>query len=399
MTLGRCGMTTHGNLRWSAVAADAAERSHATMADVSRRYHDIDAVAPQWDELADEVGAAPFLRPGWIQAWTSAFDARGLTVYTVWRDGGLVALVPLLVRRRNVTSPANVHTPFWGLLARDDIAVVTLVRSILNDRPTSVTFENLDVESPSSIRCMDLLEEYGFQRVVDQRMRSPFTDVAVRSELFQSRLGKNRRKTLRKQHRRLAEKGALTLDVRDGSTDLQSLLAEGYRVEASGWKGRQHSAITSQRATREFYTSVAQWAAERDWLRLAYLRLDDRAIAFDFLVRAGGALYDLKGGFDDDLRSHSPSKVLFHHILTDAIGDVTRSFEWLGHEEPYKLEWSDGVRDRVSVTWFAPSFGGRSKRRAHLFRRALVGQIRTRLPDHIEARAKTIKNRASELLA
>jgi glucose/arabinose dehydrogenase len=41
------------------------------------------------------------------------------------------------------------------------------------------------------------------------------------------------------------------------------LLAEGFRVEASGWKGAAGSAIIAHRNTHQFYREVASWGAEQ----------------------------------------------------------------------------------------------------------------------------------------
>ena len=38
-----------------------------------------------------------------------------------------------------------------------------------------------------------------------------------------------------------------------------------------------------------FYRRVAAWAAERDWLRLAFLRLDGRPLAFDLALETAFA--------------------------------------------------------------------------------------------------------------
>jgi hypothetical protein len=70
-----------------------------------------------------------------------------------------------------------------------------------------------------------------------------------------------------------------------------------HAIEASGWKGERGAAIISRPETRSFYTEVSRWAARNGWLRLAFLRLDGRALAFQCGLEDGGTHYFLKGGF------------------------------------------------------------------------------------------------------
>src|SRR4051794_27013428 len=72
------------------------------------------ASAPEWEALADAVGAPPFLRPGWFTAWTPAFSGRELDLVTVRSDDGLAGVVPLVRRATLMRAPANAHTPLFG---------------------------------------------------------------------------------------------------------------------------------------------------------------------------------------------------------------------------------------------------------------------------------------------
>jgi CelD/BcsL family acetyltransferase involved in cellulose biosynthesis len=78
------------------------------------RRADIAQIAPEWDALADRVGAAPFLRPGWLGAWLEAFPAGRPAILTVREGGELKGVLPLLRGSALLTSPSNSHTPLFG---------------------------------------------------------------------------------------------------------------------------------------------------------------------------------------------------------------------------------------------------------------------------------------------
>ena len=101
--------------------------------------------------------------------------------------------------------------------------------------------------------------------------------------------GHSRRRQMRKAERRLGAKGAVLFEVVDSGPRLEPALEEGLAVEDSGWKAEAGTAILSQPATAQFYRELADWAASRGELRLWFLRVDGRAIAFAYCleVRTG----------------------------------------------------------------------------------------------------------------
>ena len=114
----------------------------------------------------------------------------------------------------------------------------------------------------------------------------PYVTLKDDSEAYTAGLPRKQRKEIGRR-RRLEAEGELTVHFEDGSERLDELLREGFAIEGSGWKAERGSAIASQPETHAFYTDVARWAAARGWLRLAFLRLDGRALAFDLCIEFG----------------------------------------------------------------------------------------------------------------
>ena len=159
----------------------------------------------------------------------------------------------------------------------------------------------------------------------------------------------------------------------DGGERLPALLDEGFAVEAAGWKGEQVSPSSSRPETLAFYRAVAEWAAERDLLKLAFLRLDGRPFAFDFCIEDGGIHYLLKTGFDPVLRQvrsrdDPPLRDARHARSRSGL----RSYEFLGADEPWKLRVDrDDARAHLFQA-FAPTARGRVEWAAFAYGRPLV---------------------------
>lgn len=361
----------------------------------TRRFDAVDQVADRWDDLVDRLAAPPFLRPGWTRAWIAAFapDAR-LSISTVWRGDELVALTPLIVDDVAVWTPTNDHTPVWGFLAADAEAGDALAADMVADRPDRLVVELVDIDEPATRHVEAGLAHRRYRALTDDEIASPFTDLVGPWEQFEQRLSTRRRSQLRRYARRLDDEGKVTIETHGGTEDLAALLEEGFTVEASGWKGEQGTAIRSDATLRRFYTDVARWAAAQGDLRLDFLRLDDRPIAFQYRLAHGTTTWYLKAGYDEAYGRWSPSIRLLTATLREAVEDPTTThFEWLGSTERYKLEWSDGLHTIRSTTWYGPTVRGRAAYIARLAKGRAKDAIREGLPDAALERLKGARRR------
>jgi CelD/BcsL family acetyltransferase involved in cellulose biosynthesis len=334
-----------------------------------------EAIAREWDELATATGAPPFLRPGWILAWSEAFGSGTLGVYTVRRAGRLVAVMPLLARRRALASPTSWETPVFGPVGESREAVEALMHGILGMAAGRVDLRFLDPDRPGPSECIEQARAARLRVLTRTGMRSPYLALAAGWPPYErDRLSGNRRRELRRRLRRLQSLGELAWEVSDGSEGLDGLLSEGLRVEASGWKGERRTAILSRPSTERFYRKIARWAAERGWLRLAFLRLDGRALAFDLSFEDGGTHYLIKTGFEDAYRKYGPGLLLRREMLRRSFEQGGDTYEFLGDAMPWKLEWTDTCRDRLVVQTFASSAAGRLEWAAFAYGRPVVSR-------------------------
>jgi CelD/BcsL family acetyltransferase involved in cellulose biosynthesis len=139
--------------------------------------------------------------------------------------------------------------------------------------------------------------------------------------------------------------------------------AQRQGLELGGWKGEQGTAVLSNPRTEQFYRSVAEWAARAGILRLCFLRLDGRAIAFGYRLEQQGVIYSLKIAHAEEFREYAPGILLKNRSLADAFrrADVKR-VEWLGVDDPHKLDFASGVRQQLRLQLFSGGAAGAMER-------------------------------------
>jgi CelD/BcsL family acetyltransferase involved in cellulose biosynthesis len=319
---------------------------------------EIPHLAREWDELADALDAAPWFRPGWFEAWWTAFGAGRLCILTLRRGEKLVGVFPVRDRLGGVGSLSNWHTPEFGPLAEPG-EEIALASGLVGWKSARISLAFVDASRQGTSAFCAAADAAGYRLLTRALERSPYVDLRRQWTEYESERGRKLRSELRRRRRRLDASGRFSFEVHDGRELLDELLDEGFRVEAASWKGSRGSAIASQTATSQFYRATARWAAARGWLRLGFLRLDGRPFAFDFCLEANGIHYLLKTGYDPAYREFGPGVMLRYHMLSRAFSVGLRSYEFLGADEPWKLEWTDTVRERSLVQAFSPSPLGR----------------------------------------
>jgi hypothetical protein len=123
-------------------------------------------------------------------------------------------------------------------------------------------------------------------------------------------LSAKHRKMLRRQERQLSEIGRLEYDALTPDDDVEVWIEEFLRLEASGWKGRENSAIASDESDQSYFRSIAKEAFRQGRLSMLALRLDGRPIAFKCDFHAGRGLFTFRIAFDENYARNSPGMLL-----------------------------------------------------------------------------------------
>jgi CelD/BcsL family acetyltransferase involved in cellulose biosynthesis len=333
------------------------------------------SVARAWDALADRVNAAPFLRAGWIAAWWRAFGQGSLEVLTVGGDGDLRALTPIIHHRFTSASPTNWHTPRFGVLAADDVSREALL-DMLFSRPTHLVSLGFLQEGDPDLAAMHRASVKAGRRVCVRAVEQSCA-VEVRGDWgsYERSLRGGLRRDLARRRRRLAELGAVTVDIARSVDGLDQLLVQAFELENSGWKRERGTAIVARRDTTAFYSEIAHWAAERGWLRLVFLRVDTQPIAFHLAIEQGGCYWPLKGGFDPAFAAFSPGQLIIQATLQRAFAEGLDRYEFLGDTADYKRRWATSASNRLLFQAFARTLPGRLYRGAFVYGRPLAKKL------------------------
>lgn len=278
-----------------------------------------------WDALAERASEPnPFYESWYLLPSLRAFDPRGTVRLLCFEAGGeLAGLVPVRRERRYYGHPL----PHWrNWLHANAFLGVPLVarghedafwRALLawaDEHAGAGLFLHLarmPAEGAMHRTLADLSREEGRAASTVQREdRAMLRSRLAPEEYLDCSLSGKKRKELRRQHRRLAEEGALTVERTTATSGVGEWVDEFLALERAGWKGDAGSALASAATTERLFRDALEGAAARGRLERLAIRLDGRPLAMlaTFLTPPGA--YSYKTAFDENFARFSPGVLL-----------------------------------------------------------------------------------------
>jgi CelD/BcsL family acetyltransferase involved in cellulose biosynthesis len=165
-----------------------------------------------------------------------------------------------------------------------------------------------------------------------------------------SRPGRVRREWRRKQ-RKLEGTGKMEIRTITAPDECDAVFDDVVAIEAASWKEGEGSSIAGQKG-ESFYHALARLSAERGWLRLHLLYLDERPVAYFYGVVFRERLYGFKTSYDVAFAKLSPGVVVVLHAMRAAFEEGVSVIDFLGFDSRWKVEAATGARESLHACVF-----------------------------------------------
>lgn len=334
--------------------------------------------------LAPEIGppAQEFLSttPEWFQRWLNAF---GGVHAGIWRPGNSNVQLGIPYQRQAerigpfavpcAAGATNSHTPRYDILGELTQVEVTLHNMMTELNAAFLSFPYVALNSRLANAIAH--QPTGLLHHIDVCESAPFADCAGNWDEYWKSRGKSRTEWARRERRLMEDQGARVACLTEWH-DIAPHFSALLEIEASGWKGKEGSAIVQSPQTLAFYTACAQAWAEAGALRLFVLYLQDAPIAFEMNVQTGDRLNCVKHGYLEQHAKQGPGQVLRIQVLKWAFErpDV-KLFDMFGPATEAKMKWATGVEDLYTFRVFRRNLSGRLA----WFRYAVAPRIKAKL--------------------
>jgi CelD/BcsL family acetyltransferase involved in cellulose biosynthesis len=303
------------------------------------------SIAEPWDGLT-RYDSTPFALHAWLSAWWYAFSTnRSLQICVLWRGTELGGVFPLCATRGRWEAMANGETPLFRPVARDLDALQRLTEAVIEAAPSQLVVRALPVDDPAFTALEHVSSSRGRWTAVEPVHTSRIADVAGGPAEYWRHINPDRWAAVKRRRRRLEREHPATFQCVEPPRDLERQLQRLLEIEASGWKGRNGTAILCSPEMERFYRTVARSFHAAGSLRISELMLGDRPIAFELQLLHAGRLFALKRGYDEAYRGLGPGMVLQIAVIDHCFELGLEAYELLGEDEPYKRRFATSARE------------------------------------------------------
>lgn len=322
------------------------------------------ALAEPWDCLVRAMPRpSPFLLHGWLDEWWRHRGGRAdVGVHVAYRDGRLVAALPLMVRRHfglriaAFLGDAGYGVPLADLLVAAGEPPATAVALVRHAMARYDCADLRDVPTTSHLAAASHGDCSLFER-----LEAPVLDVSAGWEtVLAAKVQAKNRREVQRLRRRLAELGAVDVSIARSREDLVPALQEAFRLHALRWDGRFDGSDFGTGEGRRFEEAALLRLADLDVPRIVTLKVDGRAIAFTYYFALGGRMIGYRTAFDPDLARHSPGLLIMLSTIEAAAAEGLTTIEFLGGAEPYKMNLADRPEPLYELCGLAASPQGRA---------------------------------------
>jgi CelD/BcsL family acetyltransferase involved in cellulose biosynthesis len=319
----------------------------------------IDRVRDEWVALCNEGPfCQPFGCPEWTTAYLMCFRPSGkFRLVTAHSENRLVAVLPLLdsqtwfrgLPARKLRGAGNYHTARYGMLRMSGRVGDEAAEAIWRDLQKRADWDVIEFPDAPGEGTLESIARQarteGHPAGKWESMRSlyiPLEGRAGEGEPGMQFASHAFRLKLRRRMRKLEELGSVRL--RRVEHYDPEVLEAFYKLEDSGWKGREHTSILQDEKVLDFYSRITRAAAQRGYLSLYFLELDGRPIAGHLGFTFRGRYFLPKAAYHEEFRKLGPGHLLVQAVLKDCAQRGVTEFDFVGPAMPDESEWTDAAR-------------------------------------------------------
>ena len=321
-----------------------------------------DPLVRAWQRL-DPPGAFPTQSYEFVSALASSMVSAADIQIVFARDGdGLAALLafhadPRPFGRWTTAGAAELREP-GDLLCREADAARPLADALVRSG-RMLELSRIPVSSPL-VPALEAASRGKGRMLIRPALGAPTIKLDPSWADPLSRFNSGRRSDFRRAARKADALGAVSFEVLSPTPhELDALFDEAIAVEARSWKREAGTAIAVRPRLESFFRHFFRSACERGTFRIAFMRIDGRAVATQMALECSGRYWLFKIGYDEDYQRCSPGTLLMLHTIGWAAKRGLEAYELLGEAEPWIGQlWTQDQQDCVRLRYFPYNLSG-----------------------------------------
>lgn len=350
-----------------------------------RTTDEFDAMEPQWSALVNSSNATIFQTFEWQRTWWKYFGNGSQLHCLIFTVGDrTVGIAPLFCRVVSLLGiPIARRLEFIGRTLSDYLEIIVhpgyenIVFDALAQHLISVAdeweiFDLEDVnETSHSLRLLSAsLSRHGLPVYKYPGNVCPQFTLPPSTELLMQGNGSSAGYNYRRKLKRLQTNFKSTVELfRHEADDLEAGIDAFCTLHGDRWRSQGYPSAFDDQHHRDFHIEVIHKFARHDWLRMFFLKVDDRpvAVSFSFNYKGHIYMYQSNAHASEEVMKCSPGFLIRSMAIIEGIGEGMHTFDFMRGNEGYKYkEWKATDSQNWFIRTATPNLAGRIRFRLFL---------------------------------
>jgi CelD/BcsL family acetyltransferase involved in cellulose biosynthesis len=292
----------------------------------------------------------------WLSTWWRHYgDKRRSFLIVVTEGKKILAAAPLMYTTYNLlglrirkmeclADPAADYHTF--LLTKERPECVRLIMNYAEREAADWDFIELS-EIPQNSETARLLAFLGPKFNFKWRVqnRCPYVTLPIKFEDYFQRLGFNLRRNLRKYERRAQKDYKVDFRICSDKEEIKRDMETFFVLHQKRWQSKGQTGAFSDRKFRDFHLDIAACFAERGWLALNFVTLNEAPATAGYAFVYGRKLYSYLSGFDPQFSKYRIGSLRLMYLIRHCIINGLTEYDFMRGDEPYKEQWNTSIRN------------------------------------------------------
>lgn len=308
--------------------------------------------ATRWQSLCDACGGHALLAADFVAPLVTQFGTGRELLAWCERGGATVAMAIVAPAGRGswtTFQPSQAPVGLW--LQKPGMDIETLMQGLMRALPGfPLVFAITQIDpamlprpqQTASLRTLDYID------TAKVAIAGTFDD-------YWNARGKNLRTNLKKQRARLAKDGVVPrLVVSRDANEVAGAIADYGRLESSGWKASQGTAVHASNEQGRYYRAMLESFCRRGAGSIYRYYFGNQLVAMDLCVEDKDSIVVLKTSYDESVPNALSPTMLMREEATRQLFDANRftRIEFYGRVMEWHLRWTEDVRSMYHVNCY-----------------------------------------------
>ena len=289
-------------------------------------------------------------------------DNKTLKVLCAKEGNKILGIAPLRKSRRRIFTHfgydaieplAYGHSDYTGIILSDHKAecMQSFLTYLFDQKNWDIMYLNDIPQSSSLINLLknrDVIQNFS----VEKGVICPYLTLPGSTEELLKNLSESFRINLQRYMRKLQrDRGKVNLIEYHETMTLDKAMQIFFRIHQLRWTAKGESGAFKDQAFRNLFMDSAKLLAEKDWLRLYFLTVDNKPAATMFALEYNKKMYYNISGFNPSYSAYGVGNLLILKILEECITKGIEEFDFMQGDEPYKFKWTKKYRTNFNFTF------------------------------------------------